>query len=170
MPCVKHGHRRYRSDTCGLSTPHFQPSNYCVSELLSLVNSGIRGPTLQQRPDIALRPVRSKVPVHQWQSAVSLAWHGRPHSDTSPLPIHSRVTGEGFVYLSVCLSVTQVHYRFMHESQVRDLFTCLSVCLSVCLSDPTVTEVHYRFLHESQVRGLFTCLPVRLSVCLSICA
>ena len=49
-------------------------------------------------------------------------------SDTSPLPIHSRVTGEGFVYLSVCLSVTQVHYRFMHKSQVRDLFTCLSVC------------------------------------------
>ena len=55
-------------------------------------------------------------------------------NDKSPLPIHARVTGEGFVYLSVCMSVTQVHYRFPHELQVRDLFTCLPVCLCVCLS------------------------------------
>ena len=31
-------------------------------------------------------------------------------------------------------TVTQVHYRFIHESQVRGLFTCLPVRLSVCAS------------------------------------
>ena len=30
-------------------------------------------------------------------------------SCTSPLAIHARVTGEGFVYLSVCMSMTEVH-------------------------------------------------------------
>ena len=163
MPSVQHGHRCcYRSETCGLSTPHFQPSNYCVSELLSLVNSGIRGPTLQQRPDVALRPVRSKVPVHQWQSAVSLAWHGRPHSDPSPLPIHSRVTGEGFVYLSV----SDTSPLPIHAHVTGQRFVYLSVRPH---SDASPLPILARVTGEGFVY-LSACASACLSVCLSICA
>ena len=92
----------------------------------------------------------------------SLQFHWRGMDDPTVTQVHYRFIHESQVrglFTCDCLSVTQVHYRFMHTSQVRDLF--------ICLSDPTVTQVHYRFLQESQVRGLFTCLPVRLSVCAS---
>ena len=71
-------------------------------------------------------------------------------------------------------TVTKVHYRFMHELQVRDLLTCLSVRPH---GDTSPLQIHARvtgevfdYLSVWLAGWLYVCLSVFASALMCLCA